>query len=291
MIEELSSRLVQEFGKGFGRRNLFNMIRFAELFPELEKVQTWSAQLSWSHFLEIFAVEDSLARGFYMDLCHAERWSVRTLRDRIRSMLFERTSISGLPTAQIKQELDLFRQEGKMTPDLFFRDPYILDFLQLPDNFTEKDFEAAVLKELERFLLEFGNDFSFLARQQRMRIGTEDFYLDLLFYHRRMRRLVVIELKLGRFTAAYKGQMELYLRWLDRNERREGEEAPLGLILCSEKDQEQVELLELDRGRIRVARYLVQLPPRPLLETKLREAMNRVRERMTHHMEQKAWIE
>jgi hypothetical protein len=160
-----------------------------------------------------------------------------------------------------------------MTPDLVFRDPYVLDFLGLADTYSERDLESAILRELERFLLEVGTDFSFLARQKRLTIGKEDFYLDLLFYHRRLRRLVAIELKLGKFNAAHKGQMELYLRWLDRHERRAGEKAPLGLILCSERDHEQIELLKLDRGRIRVAEYLTELPPRYLLEAKLHEAI------------------
>ncbi len=167
-----------------------------------------------------------------------------------------------------------------MTPDLVFRDPYFLDFLCLSDSFSERDLEAAILRELERFLLELGTDFTFVARQKRITIDSEDYYLDLLFYHRCMRRLVAIELKLGKFQAADKGQMELYLRWLDKYERREGEESSPGLILCAEKTAEHVELLQLETSGIRVAEYLTELPPRPLLEAKLHEAIRLAREQI-----------
>ena len=180
----------------------------------------------------------------------------------------------------IQQELATLREEDRMTPDLVFRDPYFLDFLGLTDPYSERDLEAAILRELERFLLELGTDFSFVARQKRITIDNEDYYLDLLFYHRSMRRLVAIELKLGKFQAADKGQMELYLRWLDKYERREGEESPLGLILCAEKTAEHVELLRLETSGIRVAEYLTELPPRHLLEAKLHEAIRLAREQI-----------
>jgi len=186
--------------------------------------------------------------------------------------------------------LRLFRGKSLvdlMTPDLVFRDPYLLDFLGLEDTYSERDLEAAILRELERFLLELGTDFSFIARQKRMTIGDRDFYLDLLFYHRSLRRLVAIELKLGSFDAAYKGQMELYLRWLDKYERRIGEEPPIGLILCGEKNREQIELLQLDRGEIWVAEYLVELPPREMLEAKLQEAIRLARGQIEGAREEK----
>ena len=210
-------------------------------------------------------------------MARVERWSVRTLRQKMQGMLYERTAISRKPEELARQELEALQEEDLMTPDLVFRDPYLLDFLGLEDTYSERDLEAAILRELERFLLELGTDFSFIARQKRMTIGDRDFYLDLLFYHRSLRRLVAIELKLGSFDAAYKGQMELYLRWLDRYERRPGEEPPIGLILCGEKNREQIELLQLDRGEIRVAEYLVELPPKGLLEAKLHEAIRLAR--------------
>lgn len=236
----------------------------------------------WSHFKEILYLENELARQFYSEMCRVERWSVRTLRERVRGMLFERTAVSRLPDATIRQDLDQLHETDRLTPELVFRDPYLLDFLCLKDTYSERDLEAAILRELERFLLELGTDFAFIARQKRMTIGNQDFYLDLLFYHRRLARLIAIELKLGRFEAAYKGQMELYLRWLDQHERRtEHEEAPLGLILCSTKEEEQIELLQLNQGEIRVAEYLTVLPAKKLLAAKLHDVAIRMREQAT----------
>jgi len=278
VVELVSERLTAEYGKGFRRSNVFHMIRFAEVFDDLKIVQTLSGLLSWSHFIEIIYLKDPLQRQFYAEMARVERWSVRTLRQKIQGRLYERTAISRKPEELARQELEALQEEDRMTPDLVFRDPYLLDFLGLEDTYSERDLEAAILRELERFLLELGTDFSFIARQKRMTIGDRDFFLDLLFYHRNLRCLVAIELKLGSFDAAYKGQMELYLRWLDKYERRPGEESPIGLILCGEKNREQIELLQLDRGEIRVAEYLVELPPKKMLEAKLHEAMRLARE-------------
>ena len=196
-------------------------------------------------------------------------------------MLFERTAISRQPETLIQRELEQLRETDRVTPDLVFRDPYFLDFLGLADAFSERDLETAILRDIERFLLELGTDFGFLARQKRITIGGQDYYLDLLFYHRGLARLVAIELKLGRFEASYKGQMELYLRWLDKYERRTASEnPPIGLILCSGKNEEQVELLQLNEGEIRVAEYLTALPERAVLEAKLHDAVIRARRRM-----------
>jgi len=276
VIELVSNKLTADYGRGFSRSNLFNMLLFSEVF-DLKTVQTLSGLLSWSHFIEIIRLGDPLQRQFYAEMARVERWSVRTLRKKIQGMLYERTAISRKPEELVRKELDALQEEDRMTPDLVFRDPYLLDFLGLEDTYSESDLEAAILRELERFLLELGTDFSFIARQKRMSIGGRDFYLDLLFYHRGLRRLVAIELKMGIFEAAYKGQMELYLRWLDKYERRQGEEQPIGLILCSSKDQEQIELLQLDQGEIRVAEYLVKTLPRELLEAKLHEAIRLAR--------------
>lgn len=283
IVSTLSRQLSAEFGNGFSRQNLFHMLRFAESWPDENQVRVMAQSLGWSHIKEFLYMEDARQRTFYAELCAREHWSVRTLRSRIKGMLYERTAISRKPEALIDQELQQLREEDRMSPDLVFRDPYLLDFLGLADTYSEKDLEAAILRELERFLLELGSDFSFIARQKRMAIGGQDHHLDLLFYHRSLRRLIAIELKLGPFDAAYKGQMELYLRWLDKYERnREAEAAPLGLILCSEKNHEQVELLELERGEIRVAEYLLQLPERHLLEAKLSAAVRHAKESLSH---------
>jgi predicted nuclease of restriction endonuclease-like (RecB) superfamily len=286
IVSTLSRQLTEEYGTGFSRQNLFHMIRFAEAWPDQTQVAGLGQQLGWSHFKEILYLENELARQFYTEMCRLERWSVRTLRDRVRSMMFERTAISRLPEATIRQDLQQLREADRLTPELVFRDPYLLDFLGLKDTYSERDLESAILRELERFLLELGTDFAFIARQKRMTIGDQDYYLDLLFYHRRLGRLIAIDLKLGRFEAAYKGQMELYLRWLDQNERRaEHEDSPLGLILCSAKNKEQIELLQLNRGEIRVAEYLTALPEKKLLAAKLHDAVIRGREQLARREE------
>ncbi|MDY0062453.1 MAG: PDDEXK nuclease domain-containing protein [Myxococcota bacterium] len=280
VIESLAGRLTAEYGRGFSRQSLFHMLRFVEAFPEEEIVSTLSRQLGWSHFLEIIYLDEPLRREFYAELCRVERWDVRTLRSRIRGMLYERTAISKQPDELIRRELAELRATDTVSPDLVFRDPYLLDFLGLADTYSEKDLETAILRELERFLLELGTDFTFVTRQKRMTVDGQDYYLDLLFYHRLLRCLVAIELKLGRFQAADKGQMELYLGWLDRHDRRPGEEPPLGLILCAGKSSEHIELLRLEPAGIRVAEYLTELPSKDVLERKLHQAIRAARERL-----------
>ncbi|MBD2743618.1 PDDEXK nuclease domain-containing protein [Coleofasciculus sp. FACHB-1120] len=285
IVVTLSRQLTAEYGRGFTRDAIFRMIQFVERFPNLKTVTDLSQQLSWSHFIELIVLEEALKRDFYAEMCRIERWSVRILRAKIRGMLYERTAISRKPEELARQELEALRSEDQMTPDIVFRDPYLLNFLGLADTYSERDLETAILREIEQFLLELGTDFTFVARQKRLTIGKEDFYLDLLFFHRSLRRLVAVELKLGRFSAAYKGQMELYLRWLDKYERKTWEESPIGLILCSEKDQEQIELLQMDQGEIRVAEYLTELPPQPILEAKLHQAVQTGRERISIQLE------
>ncbi|MCT4593029.1 MAG: PDDEXK nuclease domain-containing protein [Anaeromicrobium sp.] len=210
VIKKISTQLTKDYGRGFSQRNLFNMVRLYEVIPDLEILQSVIAKLSWIHLLQIISIEDNIKREFYIKMCALEKWSVRTLKSKIDSMLFERTVISKKPDKLIKQELELLEKEDIMSTELFFRDPYILDFLGLKDVYSEKDLENAILAELENFILEMGTDFAFLARQKRIRIDDEDYYIDLLFYHRKMRRLVVIELKLdksGIHVAQYLTQM------------------------------------------------------------------------------------
>ena len=280
VVNKLSDHLVTLYGPGFARTNLFNMIRFAEVFPDRSIVHSLSGQLSWTHFRNIIYIEDPLAREFYTEMCRLERWSVRTLQAKIQGMLFERTALSKKPEELARKELAALRDEDRMTPDLVFKSPYFLEFLGLSDTFSEKDLENSILRELERFILELGTDFSFVARQKRISVDAEDYYIDLLFYHRKLRRLVAIDLKLGKFKAADKGQMELYLRWLDKYDRQPGEEPPIGLVLCAGSSVEHVELLELEASSIRVAEYLTELPPRELLEQKLKAAVAIARERL-----------
>ncbi|HLK61195.1 MAG TPA: PDDEXK nuclease domain-containing protein [Chthonomonadaceae bacterium] len=280
VVDTIAISLTADFGNGFGRRNLFRMIQFAEQFPEEEIVSTLSAQLSWSHILEILLVKDRLARKFYVEMCRLERWSVRTLRDKINGMLFERTALSKKPEELIRQELDALTEADSLTPDMVFRDPYLLSFLGLLDTFSEKELSDAILREIERFLLERGRYFTFVARKQRIVVDGEDHEIDLLLYHRALRRLVVVELKIGKLQAAHKGQTELYLSWLNQNERLPSEEEPLGLILCTEAGPEQIALLSLHEGSIRVAEYLTILPSREVLQRELFEAIRRGREQI-----------
>lgn len=282
-VERLGERLADEFGRGFEAKNLRRMIQFAEHFPDVEIVASLMRHLSWTHFLQLLPLKDEQARSFYARMTIEERWSVRELRQRIEAKAFERTALAAhkadvapaLPVA-----LDQLATNGNLTPTLVFKDPYFLDFLGLRQGYDEADLETAILRQLEAFILELGKGFAFVERQKRMVIDGEDFYLDLLFYHRRLRRLIAIELKLGRFKAAHKGQMELYLKWLDRHERQGGEEPPIGLILCAEASREQVELLEMHKDGISVAEYWTELPPKAELERRLHEALVEAQERL-----------
>ena len=274
-----------EFGRGFAEKNVRRMVQFAEAFPDERIVATLRRQLGWSHFKEIVPQQDELKRDFYAEMCRIERWSVRTLRKKIGGMLYERTALSKKPDKLIRRELAALREEDKLTPDLVFRDPYVLDFLGLKDTYAEKDVEAAILREIESFILELGVGFAFLERQKRMQIDARDYHLDLLFYHRKLRRLVAIDLKIGEFEAADKGQMELYLNWLKRHACEPGEAEPLGMILCAGKNAEHIELLELAQSGIHVATFWTKLLPKRVLERKLHEAVRLARARMAGRTE------
>jgi predicted nuclease of restriction endonuclease-like (RecB) superfamily len=283
IVNALSSQLTAEYGKGWGEKQLRHCIRFAETFPDFQIVYALRIQLTWTHIRRIMFIEDDLKRWFYLEMCKMERWSTRTLDERINSMLYERTAISKKPDETIKHDLALLNDDNKLSTDLVFRDPYFLDFLGLKDAYSEKDLETAILAELQRFILEFGNDFAFLARQKRIVIDDDDYYIDLLFYHRKLKRLIVIELKLDKFKPGYKSQLELYLRWLDKYEKQEGENPPLGILLCAEKSDEVIQLLELDKSGIHVASYLTELPPIEWLKAKLHKSIEDARNRLSNN--------
>ena len=280
IVSALARQLESDYGRGFSAKNLRHMLRFAEAFPDKRIVSAARRQLSWTHFKTLIYIDDPLKRDFYLQMCQQEGWSTRTLQERLDSMLFERTALSRQPDELLGTELATLREQGELSPALVLKDPYVLDFLGLNDRYLEKDLEDAILRELESFLLELGAGFSFVARQKRLQIDHDDFYIDLLFYNRRLKRLVAIDLKLGDFKAEYKGQMELYLRWLAKHEQEPGEAPPLGIILCSGKKREQIELLELDASGIHVAEYLTVLPPKDVLQAKLHEAIERSRARL-----------
>ncbi len=277
IVKNMSKELEYQYGRSYDKTALFRMIQFYDEFPDFEKVATLSQQLTWSHFKELLPMNDELKRDFYAVLCKNERWSVRTLRERKKSMLFERTAISRRPEETIRKDIQLLDDKNIMTIDMFYRDPCILNFLGLQDTYSEKDLENAILTELEKFILEMGTDFAFMARQKVISIDGKDYKIDLLFFHRKLRRLVVVELKIGEFEPEYKAQVELYLRWLNKYERMENEESPIALILCAEKSDEIIELLELDKGDIRVSQYLTTMPPKKELEEKLHLAIERAK--------------
>ncbi len=277
IIKTISSQLTSEYGIGWSEKQLRHCLRFAETMPDFQIVSALWRQLSWTHIKTLIYIENSLKRDFYMEICRIEKWSTRVLQERINSMLYERTAISKKPETTIKNDLELLKNEQQISSDLVFRDPYFLNFLGLKDSYSEKDLETRILVELQKFIIEMGSDFTFMTRQKRITIDNDDYYLDLLFYHRRLKCLIAIELKLGKFEAAYKGQMELYLRWLEKHEMLDGEEKPIGLILCSFKNEEHIELLHLDKSNIKVAEYLTKLPDLKLLRAKLHQAIERAK--------------
>lgn len=280
IVATLWRQLASDYGTSFSEKNLRRMMQFASAFPEKEIVNTLCTQLSWSHIKILIPIDDSLKREFYIEMCKLEKWSVRVFQERVQSMLYERTAISKKPELTIQNELELLKNEQKLSPDLVFKDPYVLDFLGLKDTYSEKDLETSILAELQHFITELGTDFAFLARQKRITIDNTDYYIDLLFYHRRLKCLVAIDLKIGNFEASHKGQMELYLRYLEKHEQVEGENTPIGLILCSGKNEEHVELLQLDKSNIRVADYLTLLPSQEVLKQKLHQAIEIAKDRI-----------
>jgi len=283
IVATLSRQLIIEYGNNYEVKNLRRMMQFAQVFNDAEIVATLWRQLSWSHFKLLIPLKNDLSRDFYAQMCCIEDWNVKTLHSKINSMLFERTAISQKPEELIKTELQTLRESKKLTPDFVFREPYILDFLGLKDTYSEKDLEQAVLLDIERFILELGVGFSFVARQKRMIIDGEDYHLDLLFYHRKLKRLVAIDLKIGKFEPAYKAQMELYLRWLEKYETEADEQKPIGLILCASKSTELIELLQLDKTNIKVAEYFTEFLPEKLLKQKLHQFMAASKKRLDNH--------
>ncbi|MCR5822001.1 MAG: PDDEXK nuclease domain-containing protein [Bacteroidales bacterium] len=274
ILKNLSVKLIERYGNGWGYEKLKHCVRSAYLFSEEEIGYAMRTQLSWTHLRSLMSIDDKLERQFYMQMCLAEHWSTRELNTKIDQQLYLRTAISRKPEDVIRQELEQTKATNQLLPDMVFRSSYFLDILGLPDIFSEKDLESAIITQLEGFIREMGSDFSFIARQKRISVDSVDYYIDLLFYHRELRRLVAIDLKLGKFKPEHEGQMLLYLRYLNKNERKLWEEAPIGLILCSEGNTEHIEYLMLgENSPIKVAQYYTQLPDKKLLAEKLRKAI------------------
>ena len=269
IVSALATQLTTIYGKSFELRNLRRMMQFAEQFSDFGIVSPLATQLSWSHFTELLPLKSDEARLYYAKYAADSGLATKELRRQISRKAFERREIAN---SQLTKQSSV--------PFNVFKDPYLLDLFGLKDNYLEADLEQAILTGIEAFILEFGHGFTFAERQKRMIIGGEDVVLDLLFYNRVLRRLVAVELKLGVFKAAYKGQMELYLNWLDQYERQPGEEPPIGIILCASANREKVEMLKMDRAGIAVAEYWTHLPPKAEFERKIREILTEAQERL-----------
>jgi predicted nuclease of restriction endonuclease-like (RecB) superfamily len=272
ILATLSQQLTQSYGKGYTYTALTRMCKVAMTLNK-QKIATLSQQLSWSHLIELVTIKDLTKREFYTQLCIYENWGVRLLRKKNDEMLYERTVIASKPEDIIKESLQQLNERQSIDPELVFKNSYILNFLNLPTNYSEKELEDALLANIEQFILELGNGFAFIERQKRISIDSTDYYLDLFFFHRKLKRLVAIDLKLGKFKPKYKAQMELYLRWLQKHEMQHGEDAPIGLLLCSEGNTEHIELLMLDDKNIKVAQYLTEFPSKKWFADKLRRAL------------------
>lgn len=279
LIKSLVKNLSAEYGSGFNRTSLLNMIKFYEVFSNQQIVSTVSGQLTWSHIIELLPLKLSEQREFYTYMTIESGWSVRALRHNIHIMTYERTLSSKRSNTPLKiPPISKEQADEFMQPDILLKDPYVLEFLQLPNNFYENDLEKAILREIEKFLLELGTGFSFLARQKRITVDGDHFYIDLLFYNRKLKRMVVLELKKGKFKPEYKGQMEFYLNYLNEYETFPGEEVPIGIILCTEKSQSQIQLMDLLSSGIHVAEYWTELPPREVFERKVQEIVSQAKE-------------
>lgn len=256
IVQRLADRLTVRYGRGYSKVSLLRMVRFAEVYPEPEIVSTLWTQLTWSHCWRLIALQDADERRFYETLATRDHWSVRTLEQQIQRRLYQR-ALAGRDPGDLAVDL-ADAASGDTASGLLLRDPYVLDFLGLDSAHSEADLERAIIDEMQRFLLELGAGFAFVARQKRITVDGDDYYLDLLFYHYVMRCFVAVELKTRKLQPGDKGQMELYLRWLDRYERVPGDDAPIGLILCTSKGPQQTALLGLDHGEIRAARYITE---------------------------------
>ncbi|ARD39610.1 nuclease [Edwardsiella ictaluri] len=285
IVTNLAKQLTAQFGRGWSAQQLRHCMKFAECYTDEPIVSALRRQLSWTHIKTLIYIDDPLKRDFYSQMAICEHWSTRTLDERIGAMLFERTAISKQPDETIRAELAALREQGQFNEQLLLKDPYLLDFLDLNDRYLEKDLEDAILRDIEQFLLEMGAGFTFIARQKRIQIDEDDFYIDLLFYNRKLKRLVAIDLKTEKFKHAHKSQMELYLRWLAKYEQEADEQPPIGIILCSSKKQEQIELLELDKSGIHVAEYLTVLPAIDVLKEKLHHATQAAKLRLAQDNE------
>jgi predicted nuclease of restriction endonuclease-like (RecB) superfamily len=306
LVDRLAADLTARFRRGFGRRNLFQMRAFYLAYREIPqtvsaqsmllapatKVQTASAlsnamtrggiradvpafPLPWSHYVRLLGVRSSEARRFYETEALRGGWTIRQLDRQIGTQFYERTALSRNKAAMLRRE-ETPKPHDAMAPEEEIKDPYVLEFLALKDEYSETDLEAALIAKIESFLLELGGDFAFVGRQRRLRVGDTWYRIDLLFFHRRLRCLVIIDLKLDRFTHADAGQMHLYLNYAREHWMLEGENPPVGLILCAEKDSAVARYaLEGLPNKVLAAEYRTALPKEGALVAELEQTIQR----------------
>jgi predicted nuclease of restriction endonuclease-like (RecB) superfamily len=272
ILATLSQRLMARYGKGYTYSALTRMLKVARMYNDKEMFAKLSQTLTWSHFIELITIKDDTKRLFYQQMGIAEHWSVTQLRAKQDEMAFERSLIAAKPEDEIVKTLKEINP-AHMEPDAVLRNSYVLDFLGLSGYYSEEELEDAIARQLENFILELGQGFAFLERQKRFTIDGTDYKLDLLFYHRKLKSLVAIDLKLGKFKPQYKGQMELYLKYLERYDMQPDENPPIGLLLCSEGNTEHIELMMLNEDRIKVAQYLTCLPDKQWFVDKLNRSI------------------
>jgi predicted nuclease of restriction endonuclease-like (RecB) superfamily len=268
IIESLSKQLIKDYGKGFSEGNLRQMRQFHNRFPIR---QTVSDELAWSHYLILSRIEDKKTRQFYMKECVAAKWSVRELERQVASLLYERLSLS----KNKKQALALSQKGHEISqPSDLVKDPYVLEFLGLKKESVlyEKKLETALIEHLQDFLLELGKGFSFVGRQQRITIGRDHFYVDLVFYNRIAKSFVLIDLKLGKLTHQDIGQMQMYLNYYKRTQKIQGENDPIGILLCSDKNDTVVEFtLPEGKQEIFASKYKLTLPSKKELKVEIQK--------------------
>ncbi len=287
LIEQLAIDLTGRFGRGFSRTNVFQMRQFYLAYRTI--VQTPSGQsvtvqttsgvlpqfaLSWSHYVRLLSVTDNKARQFYETEALKGGWSVRQLNRQIATQFYQRTK-AAKRTLTAKNE-----PSDTLTPDDHIRDPLVLEFLGLKDEYSESELEQALIRHLEHFLLELGDDFTFVARQKRLRVGDQWYRVDLIFFHRRLRCLILIDLKLGRFSHADAGQMNLYLNYAREHWTHEEENQPVGLVLCSERNDAVAHYaLGNLNNRVLAREYKLTLPEESVLVQEISSTRRALQER------------
>ncbi len=271
LLEQLAKDLKLRYGKGLNIRNIYLMRRFYLLF---KKLQTLSAKLSWSHYVELLGIDEELERNFYEKECISEKWSIRELRRQINSALFHRLALS----RDKKSVLNLSKNGQVIEKDIdMVKEPYVLEFLNIPENYkySEKELEEKIINNLQRFLLELGKGFAFIARQFRITLGNKHFYVDLVFYHRILKCFVLIDLKTGEANHQDIGQMNMYLNYFKREENSEEDNEPIGIVLSTKKNNiEMSYALGGITNKLFVSKYRLYLPDKKELEIKLKMIIN-----------------